>query len=79
MVVEVGDYGHTDQQWEEEERFVAGTESSEDETQRLFETLGDAATISIKIGRIAGATINEGPASTMVPSRAVPTNFVKEK
>ncbi|CAP91566.1 hypothetical protein PCH_Pc13g04970 [Penicillium rubens Wisconsin 54-1255] len=44
-------------------------ESSEDETQRLFETLGDAATISIKIGRIAGATINEGPASTMVPSR----------
>jgi hypothetical protein len=35
-------------------------ESPEDETQRLFETLGDAATVSIKIGRIAGATINEG-------------------
>lgn len=49
-------------------------ESSEDETQRLFETL-DAATISIKAGRIAGATINEGPASTTVSSRTVAATF----
>lgn len=35
-----------------------GTESSEDETQRLSKTLVDAATISIEAKRIAGATID---------------------
>lgn len=50
MIVGIGDWNHTDQQWEEGEEFCRGDrESSEDETQRLFETL-DAATISIKAG-----------------------------
>lgn len=52
-------------------------ESSEDETRRLFETPRDPATISIKTGRIAGATINEGPASTTVSSRTIARNFVE--
>lgn len=66
MIVGIGDWNHTDQQWEEGEEFCRGDrESSEDETQRLFETL-DAATISIKAGAYRrgdyhrGACVNNG-------------------